>query len=543
MPLRTLSLRIAVPAGFFALISVALLSLLLIRSQREQILAEAIHGSESIAETIRLSVDHAMRSNRREGIREIIESVGRHAGIDGVRLFNKEGRISYSSREDEVGHVVDKRAEACLNCHHSASPDLDLDPEDRSRLYTDPQGRRILSTIRVIRNEEGCEGSGCHQSPDVQSVLGVLDVAISLEPAQARLRAATGSAILVALVAVVVTTGVLFLLIWQSVRRPVNRLIAATRSVAAGDLDQHLAPGATGEIGFLAHAFNEMVESLNSSKQHLDEWTNTLEENVTRKAEELRAARFQIVQAEKLSSVGLVAAGIAHELNSPLMAIITFTHLVRGHVPSDSQAHEDLRTIEREANRCAAIIRQLLDFSREQVEDPGAEPCRLEEAVHDALALLKIELQNHHVEWDASLPRDLPFVDANGVQLVQVFVNLILNALQAMPEGGRITITADVVARSDCGQVGLPPHPSEQLVRASVRDTGSGIPPEDLSKVFDPFFTTKPVGQGSGLGLSVSLGLVRGYRGTIQAHSDGETGSEFIVLLPVSAGTRGLDDQ
>jgi len=240
-----------------------------------------------------------------------------------------------------------------------------------------------------------------------------------------------------------------------------------------------------------------------------------------------------VVQAEKLSSVGLVAAGIAHELNSPLMAIITFAHLVRRVVPEDSSAQEDLQMIEREANRCAGIIRQLLDYARKQSQEPTLEPCRIVDAVDGALDLIKVEIQNGSVEVTTSIPDDLPVVEANPVQLMQVFVNLVINAVHAMPTGGGLAIVADVVDRTAYGHVDLPPHPGTSLVRTRVRDSGTGIPPEALAKVFDPFFTTKPVGKGSGLGLSVSLGIVRSYRGTILVASDGQTGTTFSVLLPV----------
>jgi signal transduction histidine kinase len=153
--------------------------------------------------------------------------------------------------------------------------------------------------------------------------------------------------------------------------------------------------------------------------------------------------------------------------------------------------------------------------------------------VAGALDLVKVEIQNGFIEAETSIPDDLPTVEANGVQLMQVFVNLVMNAVQAMPEGGGLSVRSDVVDRSEYAKVALPPHPGARLVRTVVRDTGFGIPREALTKVFDPFFTTKPVGKGSGLGLSVSLGLVRSYRGTILVDSDGQSWTEFTVLLPV----------
>ncbi len=530
---RTLSSRIAFLAGFLALGGVSTLSFILISSQRKQVLAEVIHSSESIAETIRLSINHDMLANRREGVREVIVSVGEHPGIARVRLFNKEGRISYSSREEEVGRVVDKQAEACIKCHTKSEPYRTLDLEDRSRIYTDPQGGRTLATIYVIRNEEGCHPAGCHALPNIESVLGVLDVAMSLEPTQDRLFASTRQAILISLAAVVLITSALFFLIRRSVRQPIARLITATQQVAEGDYKLQVPSGATDEIGFLARSFNEMIESLDISQQDL-------QEKVAQKAEELRTAQFQVVQAEKLSSVGLVAAGIAHELNSPLMAIVTFAHMVQKRVPPDSQEHEDIRMILHEADRCAAIIRTLLDFSRDQSQEPQIELCEIPKLIDGALEIMKVEIHSRGVEIDMSLPGDLPYVEANAVQLTQVFVNLILNAIQAMPDGGRITIKADATTRDAYPSVKLPPAPRRQLLRIRVRDSGSGISSKNLDKVFDPFFTTKPVGQGSGLGLSVSHAIITRHRGTILAMSDGKSGAEFTILIPVAEQPVGI---
>jgi two-component system NtrC family sensor kinase len=533
MPGRTLSTRIALPAGFFALVSVATLSYFLIRTQREHALDEAILGTESVGETILLTIEHEMKGNEREAIRQIVENVGQQEGIESVRIFNKDGRISFSSSPADVGHVVDMQAESCVTCHSGPAPSSELDPDNRSRIFTDRAGHDVLGTIRVIRNKEGCQGADCHPSVESKSVLGVLDVTMSLEPARIRLATATRNALLFSFLAVTLITGTLYFMIARSVRRPLDTVIAATQRVTRGDPSLELPHGAAREIGILASSFNEMVEKLNSSRSQLEDWAGTLQEKVVEKARELRAVQFQVAQAEKLSSVGLVAAGIAHELNSPLMAIITFTHLVKRAVPADSPAQEDLRMIEREANRCAAIIRQLLDFARKQSADTETGPCQIGKVLDGALELLKIEIQNDNVDVHTRVADDLPLIDANGVQLMQVFVNLILNAVQAMPEGGEIFIDADVVDRAEYAHLDLPPHTGSMLLRTIVRDTGPGIQPDNLNRVFDPFFTTKPVGKGSGLGLSVSLGIARSYGGTIAVESDGLSGTAFTVLLPV----------
>ncbi len=533
LPLRTLSARIAAPAGFFTLVSVAALSVLLIRSQREQALREAIHASENIAEIIHLSLDHEMRVHEREALREMLESVGEQLDIESVRIFNKYGVIVYSSRRGQVGEVADIGSAPCAICHEGPVPLADLDPTDRSRTYQGPTGEPLLGTIEVIRNEPDCQGSGCHAALEDQRVLGIMDVTVSLGPTEARMTAATRNAFLFSILAMALITGTLYVMITRSVRRPIDRMIAATSRVASGGESLPVPRGATREIHILAKSFNELVETLSSSRHQSEAWANTLEEKVTDTARELRDAQFQVAHADKLASVGLVAAGIAHELNSPLMAIITFTHLVKDTLPTDSSQHEDLRMIEREANRCAAIIRQLLDFSRRQAQEPDTDPCSVKKVIDEALDLLKVETQNADVEVQVSVPSSLPLVAGNESQLMQVFLNLFLNAVHAMPRGGRLTIHSEVVDRAEHDGEDLPPHSGSHLLKTIVRDTGGGIPREALHKVFDPFFTTKPVGKGSGLGLSVSLGLIRAYRGTIRVDSDGKSGTQFTVLLPL----------
>ena len=179
------------PAGFFALISVAVLSVLLIRGQREQALQEAIHGSENLAEIIHLSLDHEMRINRRDELRDMLSSVGEQLDIEAVRIYNKDGAIAYSTNSEEVGEVVDIASDACVACHAGPVPVDELDPEDRSRVYGAQNGSTLLGTIRVIRNEEGCQGSGCHASMVEQRVLGVMDVIVDMAPHRSRVASAT----------------------------------------------------------------------------------------------------------------------------------------------------------------------------------------------------------------------------------------------------------------------------------------------------------------------------------------------------------------
>lgn len=533
MALRTLGTRIAVSAGLLTVAGIAVLSTVLVREQRGQIREEAVLGSQAIASSILLSLEHATRTNQREYLAALVQSAGEHEWVEGVRLFNAEGVIAFSSRPREVGERVDMQAEACVDCHSGSVPVASLDPRQRTRMFKDEHGHTVVGNTAEVRNRVGCQGSQCHVAPEEQRILGVLDVLVQLDAAEVRIARSTREAIAISFFAVFFITLAIFFLVRESIRRPIRKMVEVTSRVAGGELQAEVPTGSSAEMDFLAGSLNEMIESFSTSQNRLEDWAAGLEDTVSRKAEELRRSQMEVAQAEKLSSVGMVAAGIAHELNSPLMAIITFAHLVQEKVESGSREHDDLQMIIAEANRCAGIIRQLLDFSREQADPVDREPCNVRDVVESAAKILKVEFRNRGVDLEVDLVPDLPPVEANRAQLMQVLVNLMMNSLHAMPGGGVVTVSADVVERSSFAGALMDPHPGEGLVRIRVRDTGEGIDRNALNRVFDPFYTTKDVGKGSGLGLSVSMGLIQRLHGTILADSDGESWTEFTILIPV----------
>ncbi len=532
---KTLGARVALLSGLLVTLGLAALSVTLVSGHRSQVVDEVVHASDNVAQMIRLSITHDMLGDAPDGVRQVIEAVGSHPGVERIRLFNKEGKISYSSRPDESGSMVDKKAEACFQCHEANKPLRHLSIDDRSRIYENAAGEKILATISVIPNEERCAQEDCHESTSKQSVLGVLDVSVSMEPTERRLLAATQWAVALSLGTLILTSLGLFFVIRATVNRPVWSLINATRQVASGDFSQKVSPTVAAEIGILARSFNKMVENIHTSRTEQQEWIGALKDELGKKSKEVRTAQFQAMQAEKLSAVGLVAAGVAHELNSPLMAIITFAHLVQRNFDLDSQEHHDLGMILTEANRCAVIIRNLLDFSREQKVDQHFQTCSPTEILDHAMKLVGPQLRKHDVEEESLIDEGLPNVKADPAQMTQVFLNLMLNAIQAMEPGGKLSVRVDEVEREAFVKHGLPPGNGGSLVRFRLRDTGHGIPQEEIGRVFEPFYTTKPAGQGSGLGLSVSLGIVSRHGGTIIVDSDSQTWTEFTLLLPAGS--------
>jgi two-component system, NtrC family, sensor kinase len=255
-----------------------------------------------------------------------------------------------------------------------------------------------------------------------------------------------------------------------------------------------------------------------------------LEENLSRLAQshkDLRETQQQLIQSEKMASVGQLAAGVAHEINNPLGTILLYSHMILEKLEQKDSRREELDTIAKEATRCRDIVRGLLDFARQrklQVENVD-----VNKILEEGLSLVAAQPAFQKVEIAKTLDPSLPATEGDPVQLKEVFLNILSNAGEAMPEGGRVTVVSRF---REAGS-----HPIEIM----IRDTGQGIPQENLNKLFMPFFTTKKIGQGTGLGLAIAYGIVKMHRGSIEVQSKVGEGTTFWVKLPAESYLRGQE--
>jgi len=303
----------------------------------------------------------------------------------------------------------------------------------------------------------------------------------------------------------------------QNITRPLGDMVSATRNIIAGRFDQEVRSNSPGEIALLAESFNAMLKSLRQMKGDLEEWGRTLEEKVKQRTEELVAMQARVAQSERLASLGMLAAGVAHEVNNPLGGILALTGLTVEEMPKDDPNRENLEEVIRQTVRCRDIVKGLLEFSR---QSKGAtESVDLNKVLRDTLSLIGKQALFFNVNVTCQMEPDLPAVVADRSQLQQVFLNILMNAVQAMRERGTIR----VVTRDNAGK---------GFVEVAISDTGEGIPPEQIDRIFDPFFTTKDSGQGTGLGLSIAYGIVTTHGGTISVDSQVGKGSTFTIRMP-----------
>jgi len=320
----------------------------------------------------------------------------------------------------------------------------------------------------------------------------------------------------IAFVSILLVAVIAFLTTSRIVGR-LRDLSVATGKVATGDLTYRLQMKADDEIGRLGTSFNRMTEELHKATERYRALMDTLEDKVREKTDQLRQAQDQLVQTEKLTSLGRFAAGIAHEVNNPLTSILLNGHLVAERLEDDDPLQEHLRLIVDETTRCGTIVKGLLDFSRQT--PPQKVSADINEVAEKTLLLLKSQIIMQKVEVKIELEKNLPELQLDVNQMQQVFANMVLNALDAMPGGGRLTFRTRMLA-------------VEGMVEIRITDTGRGIPKEHISQIFDPFFTTKGTA-GTGLGLSVSYGIVQRHGGTIEVNSEPGKGTTMIIHLPV----------
>ncbi len=393
-------------AGAVSALVIGVMAFVLIRAHTGALLKERTRSASQLSETIRQSTYHDMLENRRDNLhRQISEIGGMHGeGIRKVRLFNKEGRIMFSSEREEMGTVLDTKAEACYACHAPGQPLERLDMKDRVRTFRAGDGTRVLGIIQPIPNQPNRTTAACHAHTPQQRVLGVLDVNVSLAEVDQEIARDHWVIVGLSLLAIAASSLILWWLNRRLVLQPVSALLEGTRRVARGDVSTAIPATARHELGELARAFNAMTQKMTEAQR-------------------------QLTQADKLASVGRLAAGLAHEINNPLTGVLSYASLLKKRLTGDESAQEDLEVIIRETKRCRSIIIEMLDFARPT--PPARKPTDLNEVARHAAAVVTNQLQLNQVRLALDLAPDLPLASVDANQIQQVLVNLLLNAADA----------------------------------------------------------------------------------------------------------------
>jgi len=505
----------------------ALLGYLNVRLHRQHLEQNTLLSAERVSDVIRHSTTDYMLRNDREGLHHSMQTMAAEPGMEKIRIFDQDGRITYTTDSAEQNHVVDKTAEACYACHAQSQPLARLNRPDRFRIYRNAAGTRVLGIITPIENQPACSNAACHAHPEEQKILGVLDTNLSLAKADVQLAESSRRMIAYTGCALLLIALLSWFFIWEVVGRPVKALERGTERLAAGDLGYQIDVKSKDEIGQLAHSFNGMSRQLESEHRENVAWTQTLEQRVEQKTKELKRAHEHALHTEKMASIGKMAAVLAHEINNPLSGILTYAKLLRkwidrGESGGDhrQEIRESLDLIASESRRCGDLVRNLLTFSR--TTPMNLQPTNVNQVIDRSLRLVQHQLDLGSIQVEQRLDPNLPQVLCDAAQIEQVVLALVMNALDAMPQGGNLWITTTFSRE-------------QSRIQIVVRDDGSGIPPEILPRLFEPFLTTKETGRGVGLGLAISHSILERHNGNIEVQSEVGQGTTFTVTLPWDA--------
>jgi two-component system NtrC family sensor kinase len=519
---KSIEFKIIVSVAIITIVINSFIAYLYLSFQSQHLDETILRSASQLSETIKKSIKYDMLENRKEHAYRIMETIGQQEGIEKVRIYNSEGKIVFSTFKKEQGAMVDKKAEACYACHSEAKPLDRLETAARNRFFPSEFGYRVLGMINPMYNESDCSSTECHFHPETQKVLGVIDVTMSLADVDRDLATARSQVILFNIFSILSLSVILVFALMTFVGRPVKELVLGTKKVAEGDLKYIIPITSEDEMGELAHSFNDMTQKLSKANEEILEWVRTLENKVEMRTRELKETQFQLLHTEKLAALGKIAATVAHEINNPLSGVFTYIKLMERKIEEGKNDGRDiekfreyLATMSREVQRTSAIVHNLLDLTRPK--EPSRKLVDLNSLLEESIQIVQNKIKMHNIRIDKHL-QPLPEAMADPSQIKQVFINLVINACEAMEDGGILSITSRH-------------HETDRTQIFTFADTGDGIPPEHLSHIFDPFFTTKE--KGTGLGLSVVYGIINRHNGKIEVNSEAGKGTEIRIVLPI----------
>ncbi|NOZ25785.1 MAG: HAMP domain-containing protein [Nitrospirae bacterium] len=527
---HSLSLKLIVAIGILVLTGSSIFWYMIIIRGEQEFLNNSIRHTAAYTAMIEKSIFINMHARQVGTIQDTIEIIGSSENVMNINVYNLEGEVRFSSDRAMVGRKIDIDS-SCRLCHTDPSkPEETMTMKDSS-MWTIIKGDdgRVLRFLRPIVNKESCYSASCHYHPSDRKILGILETDYSLANIDSTLRRQKIETITFGIIFTFFFCIVLCIILWKILIKPLQLLADGMKRVSEGDLNHRVEIRTKDEMGMLAETFNSMTRELRNARQKLENWAKELEAEVAKKTEEIRRGQEQLIHTEKLASLGRMAAGVAHEINSPLTGIVTFAHLMLKRIPPENKMdREDLEVIIEQAERCSKIIKGLLGFSRAIPAERA--DIDINDTIRHTLEIIQNQAKFHNVKIKTDLSPDLPLIVGDASQLQQVFMNLLINAADAMNDRGEITIATRLVTEE-----------GREFLEIEFTDTGPGIPEEHMGKLFEPFFTTKPVGKGTGLGLAVSHGIVRKHGGHIKVKSAPGKGTSFFIRLPLVTGDSAPD--
>jgi len=489
------SLSLKINLAIVAVLTVVLggAALITTEAQNRQAIDNTKNQARILSKTLTNIIRIDMEGECQKDVMKVIRMMGQFQDIETIRIFNADGLIMHSADPGETGVEVDELA---FNVFQSP---------DRSKPFrSEERGHRSFCMVEVMYNEPACHT--CHDPRS--EIVGVLEVCLSMAKTEAQIGHNTRFLMGSTLVTVVLVMGAISLLTAVMVGRPVKNLAATMKMAEDGRLDVRADVTQGDELGRLGKSFDSMISRLDEASREVE-----------------RLHREQMMRAERLASIGEMAASVAHEIKNPLAGLAGATQVLARSFGADDQRYPVVQEMLKLIDRLDKTIRDLLSFARES--EPNWKKANLNDVVEETLFFVAREQPEGDTGVTVALDPSMPEIAMDPQQVQQVLFNLVINARQAVGEGGKVWVRTS--ARPTLVPRGDKPLP-RAAVEVCVRDDGPGIPADRLTEIFKPFYTTK--NHGTGLGLPISRKIVDAHGGQIHLESRAGEGAAFYVWLP-----------
>jgi two-component system, NtrC family, sensor kinase len=502
------------------------------RSVNEEYMKSVIRESgNNVGFLVEGALYRSMLANDESSLQSTLDIINTMSGIDEVNMYDDQNVLAYSSiSSDSLNHSDPD----CISCHknfatmfsHDQKSYKIIDVNSECSMNHNNSNCRHLVIKSPIMNGKSCYESTCHYHGKNEKVLGSLIIKIPLDGLDAALKKSTTDYLLLAALMTILL--ILFLIFFTSkkIREPLGLIISASEAVAHGDKSTRLEikPNQLSDIRMVSIAFNEMLDNLRTANNELQNWSQQLEYKVQKKTEELGQAQNELINIERIASLGRLSLSVAHEINNPLSGILVYAKLIYKQLenqdiePTRKQIMlKNLKLIENETKRCGDIVKGLLDFSKKDQND--FEPKHLHDILLETRDLMghPMKIANISFLTEFSATEDMIFCSPN--QIKQACIAILVNASEAITENG------EIVFRSE--------NPDGHSIRVEITDNGSGISEDDIPHIFEPFFSTKENTSGIGLGLAIVHGIIQSHKGRIEVKSERGSGTTISFTLPL----------
>ena len=530
LKLRT---KIIVPVMLMLVLSSFATGTYLIKRQSDGIRRELETAGETMIRMLAVNAETGVILESQYDLNELLTIMRRFNVVQYVAIFSADRRILSQTGSWTPDSIVSKKNFITAFTDDPRHQDyyVTLMSGDQFIELNYPISTHKEKLDRELLGMTGGTDKSSSPSFDIEEI-GTVRLVLSLQNVNKAISDAKKTAFLVTSGILLIAILVIAYIVGFAIK-PIKILVNATDVISRGDLTHNVNIAIGDEIGHLAKTFNKMVDSLRQSRNEIEEYNRTLEQKIVQRTMELEEAQAQLLQSEKMSAIGQLAAGVAHELNNPLGGILGYAQIAlekmkkveaTNPVRAELANHERYLTeIEKQARRCKNIVQNLLRFSRlpRRAEFAMVDVNRV---ITDTVTFVEHQMHMNQVDLKLELAARLPSISGDAGQLQQVFTNLIINAMHASSPGSDVTIKTQ--SSPALGEFG-------GAIEVQFVDQGCGIPKENIKKIFEPFFTTKELGKGTGLGLSVSYGIIRDHGGEIRAFSSAGNGSIFTVVIPL----------